>query len=147
MKKLLYILLISVFASFAADTFEYDKKTGIATENGKFLFKIDYDRNNDRTYVYNEKETKLIIINIIRYRDPTAISSSNPDGKQDYFEWVFPTLGKKGESSSTINRILARNIYNDHLIVNGQLDTAAVSNFIFVNGNSESEKMKAILRR
>lgn len=136
-----------MFASFAADTFEYDKKTGIAIAGGKFLFKLDYDRMNDRTYVYNEKETKLIIINYIRYRDPSSVSTSNPEGLQVYNEWVFPTLGKKGETTTNLPKVFARNIYQEHLIVDGQLDTAAVSNFIFINGNTESEKMKAALRR
>lgn len=147
MKKILFVLITVLFASFAADTFEYDKKTGIAKADGKYQFTMIYDKRDDHWLVSNEQSQNLIVIRYIRYNDLSQANQSNPTGSTAYLEWVFPTIGKKGESKSEFGKTVPRSVYRHNLVRNGQLDTAAVSNFIFINGNTESEKMKAILRR
>ncbi len=152
MKKIILILLLlSICICSNAQTsdtnFSFDKKTGLASENGKAIFKIiSVGPKGEGEYsVKNLNDKELIFLKTSDFIDEKTISSTNPKGRVVFTEFIFYNSNSKAEiEDAYFAKHWAKLIYENKLILNNELDTEAVVRFIKIIGNDFSKRRDAL---
>lgn len=156
MKRILFIgciLLSATFVFAQKEAYEFDKKTGLVTENGAILFKVEYVKSStvpliDDYYVRNADDKLLIVFKYVTYKDPRLVSQSNPHGNENYYEIKFfsdPVL--ESECSYRFLKGLVKLVYEKKLINNGVLNMERVNEFVVINGNTFSRRRAELYGR
>lgn len=150
MKKLivLIVLFLGFFNSFSQEKaeFEFDKKTNTALENGKAIYTVEKTGGfgSGEFSVKNIEGKELIYIRFSKFKDEKEIKSSNPEGNVSFSEFVFSNSSSTAEMSTLLSsKNFAKIIYENKLIVNGQLDPSAEERFIKIKGNDFSKRRDA----
>lgn len=157
MKKILFVGCLLLSASFAfaqKDEFEFDKKTGLVTDNaGALLFKVEYVKSvttalMDDYYFRGPDDKLLIVFKYITYKDPRLVSQSNPHGNESYYEIKFfsdPVM--ESECNYVFLKGLVKRVYEKKLIDKGALNMERVKEFVTINGNTYSRRRSELYGR
>lgn len=101
-------------------------------------------------YYVNSLDSELLItIAEQEFLDPTQATSANPDGKVRFLRFAFMGYNETAEirNPSMMKakpKDVAKSIVKARLIVNGKLDEKAVRQFINLNGNRFTDRLKEL---
>lgn len=148
MKHFTLVIFLAFVANFTfAQKPTYDKKTNEVALEGEHIFNIirtcDYGQNC-RFEVFDLAGKKVMRINFLSFKSPVEVSKSNPSGNVNYLEFIFLESQQKAEYSiAPIHpKRVAAIIVSNNLIQNGELNEAAMNEFILANGTRFSERIK-----
>ncbi len=120
----------------------YDKNTGIISMNEKEVFKFTEERSallsTAKDYTLHNLDGKPLLVLVYNtYNDIHKISDSNPKGRVIYYEVIFfnETKSKCEVGYRTFKPMMAY-LYNNNLIVDGDLNKEAVDIFVMKYENS-----------
>lgn len=85
---------------------------------------------------------KVLVVVFREYKDIKEIKPSNPNGRVIYYEFIFLESKKKAEIAWVGGKTekVAKAIVKEKLFKDGELDEAAVEEFVTVNGTNFSDK-------
>jgi hypothetical protein len=149
MKRSVFILSLVFLGLFShAQKVEYNKKTKEVEVDGQFSFSIEktgcgfdpqcyYD-------IFDKDGNKIIKLVYKSFKSPVEVSSSNPEGMVRYYQYIFLESGRKAENGFIFwkEKKLAALMVEFNLIKDGKLNEEGVKEFIMVNGNEYSERVK-----
>lgn len=94
--------------------------------------------------VYDLAGKKVIRINVRDFNSPVEVSKSNPDGRVVYYEFIFLESKQKAEMefAGAKEERVAKIIYQNKLITEGQLNVSAVDEFVLTHGTPFNDRVK-----
>lgn len=148
MKKmtLLTILFLSLFNAFSQEKakFEFNKKTNTTFEGTTPLFTIEKAHGSgigNNLSFKNMEGQELFVLKFSEFSTPSESTKSNPSGRIIFMEFIFSNTSSTCEVAGGFSlKHYAKMVYDNKLIVNGQLDPVAEERFIKVTGNDFSRK-------
>lgn len=146
MKKILFAALIasSIVTSYAKDKVSVDIKddTVFVNEKASFIFeKTKYLPGTFNYFVKDLSGKKLAFLKFNDYNDPKERSSSNPDGRETYYEVTFLESNNKAEIPAYARQIkMAEFLVKQNLVQNGTISKESEQEFLLVNGTPYSQK-------
>lgn len=125
--------------------YKYDKKTGTAYEGETALFVLQSTGNQKMDIsVKNTAGKELFYIRFSDFKLDSEISNANPTGRVTYKEFIFPNTESTCEVPGTyFVKHYAEMIYENKLIINGELDSASEERFIKIKGNDYTKRRDA----
>jgi len=147
--KILLIALLFLPLALSAQKVKLDDKTHIVTVDGVNSFIIErfgcgFGLPDCHFDVHDLDSNKVIVINYKQFNSPVERKPSNPDGRVDYFEFVFLKSGKKAEidagriKSEKVAELMVKNKF----FVAGKLNDQAVDEFVLIHGTPFSQRVK-----
>ena len=147
MKYLLFMILVPFIG--LSQKVKYNKDTHMISIDGKEEFKIEKSGCGLGTPdchfdIHNLKSEKVIRVNYRTYQSPVYKTEANPNGKVQYFEYIFLKSGGKAEAECLGLRPekVAKFLWKNDLLKNGDLDEAAAKQFALVHGTPYSQRIK-----
>jgi hypothetical protein len=146
-KYYLYILsfIISTTVFSQVGEYKYDKKTHTAFEGDTPLFYLESTGSQKMDIsVKNPSGKELFYMRFSDFNLDSEISSGNPKGRVTYKECIFPNIDNTAEIEGAYPlKHYAKMIYENKLVVNGELESNAVIRFIKIKGNDYTKKRDA----
>lgn len=148
MKSILSIILsFLAIVSFAQEGFDFDKKTSTAMEGTTPLFTIEKVKGNSvgkNLLFKNMSGKEIFVMKYSNFYKDSEKSSSNPEGRVIFMEFIFPNTSSTCEvqGAGTLKHY-AKMVYDNKLIVNGELDPVSEERFIKITGNDFSRNRDA----
>jgi hypothetical protein len=86
-----------------------------------------------------------IYLKLLDFYDPAKVSSSNPNGRETYFEVTFLNSGAKCEVDAPGGKKwTAKIIVENQLLKGNEVDADAEKKFILINGTKFTERKNAL---
>lgn len=144
MKHLL--LTVALLIPFVSNAQKFKEDDGLITVDGQPYCLVEKIRGGGEYdfRVLALDSTELIYLNGRSYNDPSQVSQPNPKGRIFYDEWTFLASGAKMETDGVTTKMLAKRLYQGHLLKNGTLDPAAERTFVSVNGKPHSQRQEQL---
>ncbi|MCF8256801.1 MAG: hypothetical protein K9J06_04575 [Flavobacteriales bacterium] len=157
--KTLIILLTALLFAGTADAqkkaklkLDYDKESGIVSNEGELLFKVVEERSahlpSAKDYTIQSMEGKNLLMLVYNdFYDSRKASQSNPKGRVIYYDVAFFNEAKdRAEVGYNLFMGMMKMIYNGNLIVGGELNKEAVEVFMMKNGQRKFSTQRETAR-
>jgi len=131
---------------------DYDKESGIVSNEGELLFKVVEERSahlpSAKDYTIQSMEGKNLLMLVYNdFYDGRTVSQANPKGRVIYYDVVFFNANKdRAEVGYNLFMGMMKMIHNGNLIKGGELDPQAVEVFMMKNGNGKFSEQRATAR-
>lgn len=141
----IFYIFISITTFSQGGEYKYDKKTHTAFEGETALFYLESTGNQKMDIsVKNPSGKELFYMRFSDFNLDSEISNANPKGRVTYKECVFLGTDNTAEIEGTYPlKHYAKMIYENKLVLNGELDANAVNRFIKIKGNDYTKKRDA----
>jgi hypothetical protein len=143
--RIVLIVLAAFSLSFmAGDKEKYDVKDGIATVNGKPIFRMEYkDKWATDLKLQTLDGKDVAFFKYEMFRDKNAITQANPEGKVHYYDVLFYESGAKCEMSAAYTKKgLARELHYHNLVLENVVNYDAIKTFVMIHGTKFSEQRR-----
>lgn len=138
---LLLILTLQLITPAFAQKKKVKVKKDIVYVDKVPQFKIEYTVRTNSMTIYSLEDKKLALFRAQDYNDESERTSANPEGAIRYYSVTFfnDEMSQCEIPNHGLKKALAKDILDNNLIENGELNEPAIKQFIKIYGSKFSE--------